>query len=239
MKRFFVSDDLEPGKFIDLSEEESRHALQVMRLEIGNHISVTNGKGRSAQAKIISITSDGIANLEILTIFDATHRPSLHVIQGQLKGPKMDWLVEKLTELGVNSILPAISKFTVAKSEKSDRWIRISQSALKQSGNCVAPKIFLPAPLKECLAEVENMPVKFFLDPNAPPLLGKLLREMLEKQKVHNIVLAIGPEGGFDTKEQEHFMAEGFVPARLSQQILRGETAAIAAVSIVMHEIDT
>lgn len=242
MKRFFVEQDLKSGAVLQLSREESKHALRVMRLQVGEEVLLTNGKGIQAKARLISTSSE--AELEILSIHESPelNRPKITLIQGVLKGPKMDWLVEKATELGIHFISPITTQYSVALEGKEDRWKRIVQAAMKQSGNAIAPEIEPLKSLKEVLQEVSSKKSwKFILSPQADTsLLEQLqnLKKITELSPQTSIILAIGPEGGFSEEEEKAFYNAGFAPACLSKNILRGETAAISAIAILAHTID-
>lgn len=237
MKRFLVSDELQPGARILLPPEESRHALRVLRLAVGDRVLLANGRGVEAEAEIIGADKNGA----LLEVRERRERelPSrvarLEIIQAPLKGPRMDWLVEKITELGVDAIHLAHTRFSVAAGEKTDRWLRLAQAAMKQSGRLQPPEIHPIAALGEILARFTPADSLFLLSPDATQGLAASIAAAERPQRV---VLAIGPEGGFSPEEVALFRNHGFRPCLLSPQILRGETAALAAAAVALHTLD-
>jgi len=237
MKRFLVAGNLALGARIELSPEEAKHCTRVMRLGVGDSLILTNGRGVEAEAKILSAEKAGVV-VEITNICEQAPSPfRCELIQAPLKGPRMDWLVEKATELGVSALHVMDSQYSVAGGERSDRWKRLAQAAMKQSGNPQFPEIFDAAPLGEILGRMRGPFSGFLLSPSAQIGLADGVALAL-KNGATNLVLAIGPEGGFSREEDEVFQARGFLPCRISRQILRGETAAISALSIALHTLE-
>lgn len=232
MRRFLVSGGLKAGALLTLSPEESKHAVKSLRLAEGNAIALMDGRGLEAEGRLRSADMGG-AVVEIVSVREAEASLPIEIIQAPLKGPKMDWLVEKLTEIGVAEIRLATTKHTVATGEKIDRWQRIAQSAVKQSGNPLIPSIHGAKPLAELVPSLGSG-LKILLQPGAVKGLAELIRE----NKGQRVMLAIGPEGGFTPEEERYLQEAGFVPAALSRQILRGETAALVAAALVAHSID-
>ncbi len=235
MRRFFVQQPLVIGSTVTLSTEESKHAHQSLRLPPGETVLLLDGKGTEAQAKILSTAINAVV-LEVLTIREHQRSVTLELLQAPLKGPKMDWLVEKLTELGISGVHLVKTQHSVASGEKLERWQRIIQAALKQSGNPLPPTLH-PMQNLEGVLPAFSEHGKILLQPGAISGLHETVKSLLA-QGHRRLVLAIGPEGGFSPQEEEKFLQAGFLPAALSPQVLRGETAAIAALAIAAHSID-
>jgi 16S rRNA (uracil1498-N3)-methyltransferase len=235
MKRFLVNKPLAEGTRIQLSPEESKHAVRVMRLEPGHKVLLTDGKGMEAEAVLVSSDKSG-ATFDV----GATRKPEvkghrLELLQGMLKGARMDWLVEKATELGVSAIRAVDTQYSVA-GERADRWTRVAQAALKQSGNLQLPEFPRVTSLSEALP---NLPEGFhgvLLSPTAKQGLAPLIKSL--GPKPGTVVLAIGPEGGFSPEEEKLLESKGFHACLLSSQILRGETAALVAVAVALHALE-
>ena len=236
MKRFFVEKPLTPGTIVHLSPEETKHAARVLRLTPGAEVLILNGLGLEARAKLLSLEAAG-AEAEILEVKEIKKGVRLELLQAPLKGPKMDWLVEKLTELGVDALRPARTERTVAAGEKEDRWARIAQAAVKQSGNATFPKLHPLVSLEEALRQLPADAARVHLQPGATASLHEVIVGA-KRNGATTVILAIGPEGGFSTTEEELLTQAGFLPASLSRQVLRGETAALAALAIAAHCID-
>lgn len=234
MRRFLVESPLVEGEIIRLGAEEARHAIKALRLRVGDAILLTNGQGIEADAKLAQVEPE-LVTVAVLKVRKLERTVSLELLQAPLKGPKMDWLIEKITEIGVAVVHLARTQNTVAAGEKIDRWQRVAQAAMKQSGNAHLPQIKAVLPLNEAMAGLSGL--KILLQPKAPIGLATAIAEG-KKTEQKRIILAIGPEGGFTPDEESTLIQAGFIPAALSHQILRGETAAIAALAIASHSID-
>jgi 16S rRNA (uracil1498-N3)-methyltransferase len=236
MRRFFIDQALVTGEKITLSPEETKHAARVLRLQAGAEVILLNGKGLEARARFLSLDFAG-AEAEIFEVNKVSKPIRLELLQAPLKGPKMDWLVEKATELGVDAIHPARTARTAPFVEKEDRWARIAQAAVKQSGNANFPDLHAVQSLEQAIMNLPPHAARILLQPGAELSLHEaILRAKSQSAKV--VILAIGPEGGFDEQEEEKLIAAGFLAASLSKQVLRGETAALAALAIAAHCID-
>lgn len=235
MRRFLVAETPREGTELRLSPEETKHCTRVLRLQAGDRLLLADGKGTEAEAELLGTEKQG-ALVRVLHVREAPQRPfRLDLLQAPLKGARMDWLVEKACELGVNAIHPIESQFTVAKGEKADRWRRLAGAAAKQSGNPQIPEIHECSGIQEAINRLPRPFRGLLLSPTATQGLADGLRAAEGKG---NVALAIGPEGGFSEEEEKAFQAAGFLPCRLSQQILRGETAALAAVAIALHALE-
>ncbi|HEY8278642.1 MAG TPA: RsmE family RNA methyltransferase [Bdellovibrionota bacterium] len=234
MRRFLVGEKLKEGASLCLSADETKHATRVMRLKAGDKILLTDGKGTEAEAEILSCEKTG-AQLRVLSLQKAKARNfRVELIQGTLKGARMDWLIEKATELGVDAVHVVDTEFAVA-GERADRWSRLAQAAVKQSGNPRLPEIHTAKDLAEALSRLPKGFQGLLLSPHAKQ---GLLQTMAMARRPEIIVLAVGPEGGFSS-EEEHFLTENrFTPCLLSSQILRGETAALTAVALSLHALE-
>lgn len=236
MKRFLVSESLSAGAHLRLSPEESRHVTRVMRLVPGDCVLLTDGKGQEAEARLLRADKSG-ALMEVLGVRRAEARPfRLELLQATLKGPRMDWLVEKATELGVDSLCVVDSDFAVAGA-RAARWARVAQAAIKQSGSPRLPGIREAAGLGEALSSLEDGFHGFLLSPTASVGLADAVRAALPTGR-GTVVLAVGPEGGFSPDEERELRARGFRACRLSAQILRGETAALVAAAVALHALE-
>ncbi|MGZ3695559.1 MAG: RsmE family RNA methyltransferase [Bdellovibrionota bacterium] len=241
MKRFLVKDALIVGQRVQLPAEEARHAYKVLRLGIDDEVLLTDGAGKEAHGRIVESSKEATF-VEILSVMVRSHgakrKCAVEILQAPLKGPRMDWLVEKLTELGVDSLHPVITEHTVASQDKEERWARLVQAAIKQSGNLQALKLSPVKNLPEALESQAGIPgVKFLLSPSATVGLAHALQEKLPSHPAR-IFLAIGPEGGFSAAEESLLIHQGFQPVALSHQILRGETAGLTAAAITLHLVD-
>lgn len=231
--RFFFDGEITADKTLSLAAEEAKHARKVLRLMPGAEVEITNGNGLLAKAKILDLYGDQMT-VQILSVTKAQPSTPIHLWQALLKGPKMDWLLEKAGEIGVHTLQPMETKFSLADSERGERWERILHSAAKQSGNPFLPKLEPAAKLPFLLSSISENSLKVYLD----PYVGNCLLTCLNSPpnpSPSNIVLALGPEGGFSPEELNLLKRAGFQGARLLPYILRGETAGIVAAGIAGH----
>ncbi len=183
MKRFLVHGKFIVGERIQLPPEEARHAYKVLRLGVDDEVLLTDGLGKEAHGKIVESAKEGTF-VSILSVIVKAHKRkcTVELMQAPLKGPKMDWLVEKLTELGLDMLYPVKTEHTVAdpSTDKEERWTRLVQSALKQSGNSKSLKIAPLTELTEALAhENHQNGLKFLLSPSAPLSLAQQIQEKM------------------------------------------------------------
>lgn len=243
MRNFFYDGDFTSGSEIQFQghdyADEIKHMNKVLRLQAGQKIGISNGRGLIASAEILKITRE-LAIFKIIELKNFLPSIRLHLFLAPLKGPKMDWLIEKITELGVTTLQPVITEFTVANnesSERADRWLRIAKSAVKQSGSGLIPNICAPQSLQGAISKTHPNAKKIFLHIDSAPT--KLLKNAVgQKQIAQDLYLLIGPEGGFSDAEAELLKKSGWEMASLGSTILRGETAAIVASAIALHCVD-
>jgi 16S rRNA (uracil1498-N3)-methyltransferase len=162
--------------------------------------------------------------------------------QALIKGDKMDWVIQKATELGVAIIVPIHSTHSVIKpnperlEHQRSRWERIARDAAQQSERWTIPTIADPVDLSQICRQYASAPLKGIL---AERSSGSSLATMpLPQDHQHPIVLLVGPEGGWAAAEQHLAEQHGFLPLTLGPRILRAETAAIAALSILQSRLD-
>lgn len=209
-----------------LTEKEHHHLSHVMRLKVGQEIELINGKGVLAKAKIEVITR----NNTILLIENIEQKPVPKIDQILAQGiPRMnrlEWIIEKGTELGVTEFLlmPTERSEKPLSLNKLERLKSISISAIKQSGRLYLPKISITPPLLNW--SPPQMPLFFGdLSENAPPL---------KDQKINsNFLWITGPESGLSQKEEDYLRTHGAVGVNLHQNILRTDTASIVALSLL------
>lgn len=243
MHRFFVA----PEKVVDdqawLDEEESRHLTKVLRLEAGASVIVFDGVGREYCGVIGKVTMREV-QLTGLTRTEAIREAPVAVtlVQGVAKGEKMDWIVQKATELGVMRIIPVLTERSVVRidptkgAERSDRWRKIAREAVKQSRRTVVPQIEPPCSWSAAmLAWPETVPMLVPWEEHQGAGLGSVLRRSTVPPA--QLGLAIGPEGGLTAGEVALAMQQGATPVGLGPRILRTETAGLAALAVIMSEL--
>ncbi len=233
--RLFVEGDLE-RPVIALPGKQAHYLRHVLRLRSGNDVVVFDGHGNEYLAQIQTLTRDG-AELRITSERARIPDPELDLalIQGIAKSDAMDLIVQKATELGVRSIVPVVTEYSVVKMDaqrirrRVDHWQRIAHSACEQSGRHTPPLIFEPQPLEHGLDALARTGTRLVLDPAAETAFADASSAAHRAEPVR---ILIGPEGGLS--ERDFLLAEraGFGRARLGPRILRVETAAIAACAL-------
>lgn len=238
-------------KAVHITGEKAHYLETVLRCRAGDDITIFDGRGTSYRALIKSV-SRGEVVAEINEAFKEDTESPLNIVlvQGLLKGEKMDIVVQKTTELGVKEIIPLITQRSqVRQTKKAGRWRKIAEDAARQSGRCVIPVVHEPVELNDFLRGVsDGVSHRETSEPksgNARGLIfweerGLSMREAcrpvfssadrpLTGFRIH---LLIGPEGGFTREEVQAAESGGFVITSLGNRILRTETAAIAATAI-------
>jgi len=223
---FFSQTGLSEKETLELSEETARHVIQVLRMQVGDRVELTDGNGSMAVATITAVQKKRcMVQVDEITRFS---RPSfgLHLALAFTRNTsRNEWLLEKATEFGVSSIIPVVAERSVKEKSKPDRWNSILRSALIQSRNVFLPVLEAPLPIPLVLQRFNGLPQKLvghcMEDYRRQPLATEM------KPGLETIVL-IGPEGDFTPHEVEALYSGGFCGINLGNQRLRTETAAMA-----------
>ena len=234
--RLFVDRDL-GGDTLPLDEDEAHYLVHVLRLQRGNELIAFNGRGDERHAVVSALQRRG-AVLELRAEHAALQESPLNLtlVQALPKADAIDLIVQKATELGVRTIVPVYSEFSVVRidDDRLDRrvehWRRIAQSACEQCGRHAPPKILVPAALNDALRELPPNVAKLALDPATEGRLAAAPRP------ANGIAVAVGPEGGFAPSDWRQLDAAGFARATLGPRVLRAETAAITACVIAQAQ---
>jgi 16S rRNA (uracil1498-N3)-methyltransferase len=237
MPRIFLLDsEVHPG-IVTLTHEKARYLSTVLRCRAGDPLTIKDNKGGTYAAVIIGIGKKEVT-VEILERqeLDTESPLGITLLQSMLKGEKMDFVIQKATELGVKEIRPVLTERSqVTETRKLPRWRKIAEEASRQSGRNTIPLIHEPADIPSLFAGAGPLSAGGIIFWEKK---GEALPDALDKFKgVPAISLFTGPEGGFSENEIEQATARGFVAATLGKRILRAETAAIAVVSIVQFAL--
>jgi 16S rRNA (uracil1498-N3)-methyltransferase len=240
MARFYVPQPRIENGMIRIDGNEVKHIRRVLRLKKGDGIVVFDGLGKEYEGTILDEGPSSVV-IRIQNIFPSEKESQLEVTlaQGMLKGEKMDYLIQKATELGVKEIIPFFSSRSVPLLDKSGRlrrhhrWERIAIEASKQCGRGVVPKIEFLQDYPEMLRTASLDSLRIILWEEEGTKLKEVLGKLIEKKEVFFI---IGPEGGFSQEEVEEAIKDGFLPITLGKRILRAETASLCLLSILQYE---
>lgn len=240
--RFFVSPDhITEGK-AEIIGEDVKHIKDVLRLKIGDVITVCDGRGLECLGEIVNVSDSRVETRVLERRFIEDTSPHITLFQGIPKGTKMDSIVQKSTELGVSRIVPVMTKRTVVKLDekkresKVSRWRRVAREAAKQSQRLTAPEIAEAVSWERALGLLPEFDlVLVFWEEEEERSVGQILRGIHPK----SIAVVIGPEGGFSEGEVRALKDIGGKIATLGKYILRTETASLVALTIVLYELST
>ncbi|MEJ2183566.1 MAG: 16S rRNA (uracil(1498)-N(3))-methyltransferase [Nitrospirota bacterium] len=213
-----------------LRGETARYLLAVLRTAPGDEVVLFDGEGRRARATVVR-TRRAELDVEVKERLPVPEEPpgGIVLLQGMLKGRKMDLVVQKATELGVKEIVPLITERTqVRETRKLERWQTIAREAARQCGRPLVPAVRPPAEADLFFGQAEGLSGFIFWEEGGRPLGQAELPP--EGRDVH---AAVGPEGGFTGAEVEMALSRGLEAATLGPLILRAETAALAAVTLL------
>lgn len=236
MHRFFVSREKMLDERVTLEGEQARQIAQVLRKKIGDQVLVFDGSGFEYEA-VIEQCSRKAVEARIVHVKGPFPSPALFLtlVQGLPKAPKMDLIVQKATELGVGRIIPILTERSVPKGGKVARWERIAQEAAEQCGRVTVPVIEQIHGLRQYLASYASRGVTLVIwEGERLQGLKALLRSLPPSR---SFTLLVGPEGGLSQEEVALAEKKGFITASLGTRVLRSETAAFVALSIVQYEL--
>ena len=243
MDRFFVEKkniNLE-NNTCTIEGEDVKHISKVLRCKIGEELEVCDSDNNEYICEITNIDKSTV-ELDILEKVDIKRESNLKIklYQGLPKGPKMEMILQKLTEVGVDEIILVQTKRSVVKvddkkeDKKIERWERIIYEAAKQSKRGKIPKLRGVLSFKEALVDMQNN------DFNIAPYENertKSIKQAIKSLDISNIGIFVGPEGGFDESEIEAIENINGQSVSLGPRILRTETASVVASSIVLYEL--
>ncbi len=231
--RIFQAGHFELGQTIELSEEAGHHVGVVLRMQLGMHLTLFCGDNREFQAIITDIRKKKVTvNITAVQTMNRESPRNIHLAQAISKGDRMEWVIQKAVELGVKSITPLITAHCAVKlddarlTKKQQQWQAIAISACEQSGRNYVPLIH-PVHSFESYLQHRDTSFKLILHPTGAQSFHDL------HFAAGDITLLIGPEGGLSEEEVCRAKFNQFVSICLGPRILRTETAAIAALSIL------
>lgn len=212
---------------LKLTEEESHHAIRVLRLKLGDFITLIDGKGTTAVGEITELSKKSLVYKIIDSRFESSLTPEIHIAIAPTKSnDRFEFFLEKVTELGVSSITPLQCSNSERKNIKLDRFEKIVMSAVKQSGNLYLPKVNDLTRFTDFVSSTED-DIHYFIAHCEDDNLKQDLKDNLGNHK--KICILIGPEGDFTSEEIILAKTNNFKPVSLGKSRLRTETAGIIA----------
>ncbi len=237
IRRFKISpEDIRGPEAVLDDPAEVRHLTRVLRLKPGDPVILFDGEGKEYQATIKRVTDRQASFVLNQDPLPETPEPSVRIILGigLLKSTKLEWLIQKTTELGVGEILPFHSLRVVPRPEETSvrnrlgRWEKIAAEAAKQCRRTRIPRVHPPCSFAEALTAFPESKKIFLWEKER----DRTLREVLNSPSPA-IYALVGPEGGFSDEEAGQAETAGFAPVRLGPRILRAETAGLAIVALL------
>jgi 16S rRNA (uracil1498-N3)-methyltransferase len=243
MSTFFVAPDAITPPTIRITGDLLHHLRDSLRLHPGDSLTLNDGRGGRYRVEVTHVTPEAIESRITDQHIEPGNRTSPIILgQALIKGDKMDWVIQKATELGVATIVPIHSTHSIIKphperlEHQRSRWRRIARDAAQQSERWTIPVIDDPVDLLEACRRYASTPWKGILMERSN---GQSLTRMPMPLDCHDpIIVLVGPEGGWASDEQRLAQQQGFLPLTLGPRILRAETAAIAAISILQSRLD-
>jgi 16S rRNA (uracil1498-N3)-methyltransferase len=246
VKRFLIDPETIGSGLVRLNASEARHALNVLRKEVGEDILLVDGDGREYTARIVDRGRLGLT-AKIIEEHIMIHEPDLDFTMGLslLKSDRMDMVIQKATELGITSLVPLETDRAVIRLEKNraekrlERWRSIARQAIKQCGRPRPVNVFPVSSLQQFLDDYRPTELKIMFHPfDNAATVATSWKGILESQPhARTVCVLIGPEGGFNREEASLIIESGFCQLSLGPRILRAETAALAAMAIIGFEL--
>ncbi len=244
MKRFFVEDIDIDSALVRISGAEFAHLKKVLRLKAGAAVALFNGSGLELTGVIESIGKD-MAVVRVGGRFTNRRESPLEItlLQGLVKKDKPEFIIQKATELGAKEVYFYSTSRTVPvisggrSEDKIPRWRKISVEAAKQCGRTILPRISIVKDLKDALGLRRDALKLLFWEGEGVRSVKDVIKTHLTLPAGKGLVVLVGPEGGFSEEDVKTAVAEGFIPVGLGPRILRAETAAVAALSILQYEL--
>jgi 16S rRNA (uracil1498-N3)-methyltransferase len=239
-RRRWIADEVS-GNTAILTGDHANHLVRVLRARVGQEFDIST-PGSVRLGRITSLSSARV-EFELAEELPSAVAAEITLVLSIFKFDRMEWAIEKCTELGVSRILPLIASRTDARlisasAKRVERWQRIAHQASEQSRRPSPPEIAMPAKIAEITAL--NAPLRVILAESKDcQTLNDVLHRSRNREQSREAALAIGPEGGWTSQELQSFHSAGWLPASLGATILRAETAAIAATAIVASTMES
>jgi|RhiMetdeSRZDD1v2_1073273.scaffolds.fasta_scaffold08459_9 16S rRNA (uracil1498-N3)-methyltransferase len=239
-RRFFVS--LAPqANQATVSGEEAHHLIHVLRAQVGDSIELIDGSGSAWRGQVAEIDSTSVIIRDLIELPRSDASPNrLILVQSLCKSDKLEWILQKVTELGISEIRLLAADRSVLKipegkiQAKLERWNKIVLGAAKQCRRSTLPHLHAP---DKCAAICQSIEadLKMVLSEDETQ---STLKTLLKRSSPRSVAFCIGPEGGWTTPESEIFSHHGIQPVTLGPSILRTETAAIVTTAILKYELE-
>ena len=238
MANFYIEKEQLSENTSLITGEEAQHTSRVLRMKKGDEVTLCDGEGNFYEARLTDFNEKSV-EAEILSVRRAETEPrvKLSIFQGVPKNPKLETIVQKLTEIGATAVVPMDTQRAVAKLDKSakvERLRKIAREAAKQSKRGIIPTVSDTMSFKDAIKEAAKADLMIIAYEEEHETS---LKSALQGKTPESVSVLIGPEGGFEKEEVEKAVALGAVSVTLGKRILRTETAPIAISSAILYEL--
>jgi 16S rRNA (uracil1498-N3)-methyltransferase len=236
-RRRWIADEFSENSAA-LTGDHAEHLVRVLRARVGQEFDISTG-ATVRHGRITSVQPDRV-EFELGEEIPATSLTRLNLLLAIFKFDRMEWAIEKCTELGVSSITPVIAQRTdahlaSASSKRVERWQRLAHQASEQSRRTNSPEVIAPVKLSEALRVATGLRIVL-----AESEEQTFLRDIIQPSNAsEGLTLSIGPEGGWTEAELQSFQQSGWISASLGNTILRAETAVIAASTLALSALNS
>lgn len=237
MANFYIEKEQLNENTALITGEEAQHISRVLRMKKGDAVTLCDGEGNFYEARLTEFDEKSVT-AEILSVRPAETEPQvkLCIFQGVPKNPKLETIIQKLTEIGASALVPMNTARAVAKLDKSakiDRLRKIAREAAKQSKRGIVPKVYDTMSFNDAIREAAKADLMIIAYEQE---CETSLKAALQGKTPKSVSVLIGPEGGFEKEEVEKAVALGAVSVTLGKRILRTETAPVAVSSAILYE---
>lgn len=247
MPAFFVTREQIHGTLVTITGELLQHLRDSLRFRVGDELLLTEAPHQRHRVTVTTVTRSQLTG----AILHSEHAPSapptrVHLAQALIKHDQMDWVVQKGTELGMASLQPLVTRHAVVRPDAArtvtqrQRWQRIAREAAQQCERWDCPLILEPQDLRQWLATLPKSGRSVLLQERSEAArLSEAIAQAIREDAGGEVTVVVGPEGGWTEEEVTQCQQAGIRPASLGSLILRAETAAIAALTIVQSRLGT
>lgn len=246
MQRYFVKYRAIDDCFL-IDEEDRHHIVKVMRMQIGDQIICVDPEGKQAICRLAEITDESVVADVVQWKEEVSELPiSITIASGLPKGDKLEWIIQKGTELGAHQFLPFSAARSVVKwdekkaAKKIERWQKIAKEAAEQSHRAMMPEIMSPMNFKALMGKSRDFDFKLaaFEDESRNGEISVFSSTLKQMKKGESLLLVFGPEGGLADEEVKLLKENGFDLCGLGPRILRTETAPLYALSAISYHFE-
>jgi 16S rRNA (uracil1498-N3)-methyltransferase len=240
LTRCYVPTALQSQSTLWLPAEAAAHVAKVLRLRAGAALTLFDGRGGEFEAQVLALERHGVqVGVGLHRAIERESPIPLTLLQCLVRAERMDWIVQKATELGVAAIVPLASQHSVVRLDDSSaerrvsHWQAVALSACEQCGRNRLPSVHAAVAFERACADARDSAARLMLAPQAQQSLASAAYALAAAEPITALSLLVAPEGGFSEQERAIAQEHGFVGCHLGARVLRAETAALAALATI------